>query len=119
MQLMPATFEEIRKKNSHFSASDIEDPRWNIAAGIYYDRQMWNFWKTVETDSERLNFTFASYNAGAGTLQKAQETAKKKGLLETLWDSIVAIAPEVPRWRHKETLGYVEKIKDLVNNVDR
>ena len=80
---------------------------------------MWNFWKIVESDSERLNFTFASYNAGAGTVQKAQETAKKKGLIETLWDSIVEIAAEVPRWRHKETLGYVEKIKVLVDEVDR
>lgn len=118
MQLMPATFEEIQKKSPLFSESDIEDPRWNIAAGIYYDRQMWNFWKTVEPDSERLNFMFASYNAGAGTLQKAQETAKKKGLIETLWDSIVEIASDVPRWRHKETLGYVEKIKVLVEEVD-
>jgi membrane-bound lytic murein transglycosylase F len=117
MQLMPATFEEIQKRNPHFL--DILEPRWNIAAGIYYDRQMWNRWEVVEPDTARLSFTFASYNAGAGTLLKAQATAKKKGLLETLWDSIVAVAPEVPRWRHKETLHYVEKIKVLVEEVDR
>jgi membrane-bound lytic murein transglycosylase F len=126
MQIMPATFDDLKKglpadvKKELPSFSDIHDPRWNIAAGIYYDHYlMRNFWKAVEPDTERLSFTFASYNAGAGTLQKAQETAKKKGLVETLWDSIVAVASEVPRWRHKETLNYVQKIKDLVEEVDR
>lgn len=124
MQIMPATFEDIRKKIPEDVAkglplwSDIHNPRWNIAAGIYYDHYlMQNFWKKLQMQ-DQLIFTFASYNAGAGTLLKAQETAKQKGLLESLWDSIVAIAPEVPRWRHEETLAYVAKIKALMNEVD-
>ena len=43
MQLMPATYEEIRQENPTFLA--IKDPRWNIAAGIFYDRQLYRKWR--------------------------------------------------------------------------
>lgn len=36
---MPKTFDEIKKKNPSFV--DVNEPRWNIAAGIYYDRQLY------------------------------------------------------------------------------
>ncbi len=39
MQLMPTTFQEIQTKNPEFG--DIEDPEWNIAAGIMYNRLLW------------------------------------------------------------------------------
>ena len=43
MQLMPRTFNEIKKKNPSFI--DINEPRWNIAAGIYYDMKIYKKWK--------------------------------------------------------------------------
>ena len=43
MQIMPKTFEEIKEKNPIFN--NVYVPRWNIAAGIYYDKKMYNFWK--------------------------------------------------------------------------
>ena len=42
MQLMPATFQEITSRNPEMSR--IDDPEWNIAAGIFYDRQLWKLW---------------------------------------------------------------------------
>ncbi len=36
-----------------------------------------------------------------------------------LWDSVVQVALEVPRWRCEETLGYVEKIHGLVDEVEK
>ena len=33
MQIMPATYEEITRDNPHFVT--LDDPRWNVAAGIY------------------------------------------------------------------------------------
>ncbi|MEK7728441.1 MAG: transglycosylase SLT domain-containing protein, partial [candidate division KSB1 bacterium] len=47
MQLMPDTFADMKSRMPHLE--DIFEPRWNIAAGIYYDRLLWKMWETVET----------------------------------------------------------------------
>ena len=44
MQVMPQTFEEIRQKNPGLQGG-LEEPRWNIAAGIWYDRQSFVMWR--------------------------------------------------------------------------
>ena len=61
-----------------------------------------------------MGFTFASYNAGFNTIVKAQKTSKESGLNENIWPSIKAVAPKVPKWRHEETLGYVDKIYHMM-----
>jgi membrane-bound lytic murein transglycosylase F len=109
MQLMPSTFSDIQSANPDFN--NIDDPVWNIAAGIYYDRQIFKTWKEIETEEEKFRFTFGSYNAGRGTIMKAQGKAIEKSLDHTTWENITVVAPEVPKWRHEETIGYVEKIK--------
>ena len=43
MQIMPKTFEEIRHKNPSIKGTR-DQPRWSIAAGIWYDRQQFNLW---------------------------------------------------------------------------
>ena len=48
MQIMPRTFEEIRSKNPGI-AGGIDQPRWNIAAGIWYDRQNFVAWTAERT----------------------------------------------------------------------
>ncbi len=108
MQVMPKTYESLKKKIS--GLGDITDVRWNIAAGIYYDRKMWDYWKAERPFADRLSFMFASYNAGAGTILKAQKVCSEKGLNENLWGSVREIASKVKRWRSKETLQYIEKI---------
>jgi len=45
---------------------------------------------------------------------KAQKVAKKHGLNENLWHNIKSVAPKVGGWRHRETLGYIEKITDMM-----
>ncbi len=112
MQIMPKTFDEIKKKKPSFV--DIDEPRWNIAAGIYYNRQMYKKWKARRPFRDRMSFTFGSYNAGLNTILKAQRVSIKHGLNENLWQSIKSIAPKVRRWRYKETLSYVDKIFDMM-----
>ena len=112
MQVMPRTFHEIKKKNPSFV--DINEPRWNIAAGIYYDRQLFRKWKAKRPLDDKINFTFASYNAGFRNIVKAQNVCKKHGLNENLWHNIKRIAPRVRGWRHKETVGYIEKINAMM-----
>jgi soluble lytic murein transglycosylase-like protein len=108
MQLMPKTFHEIKKGNPSFA--DINEPRWNIAAGIYYDRKLYKKWRAERPFKDKISFTFASYNAGFQNIVKAQKTAKKHGLNENLWHNIKSVAPKVSGWRHNETVGYVDKI---------
>jgi membrane-bound lytic murein transglycosylase MltF len=109
MQLMPSTYAAIQSKRPEFG--HINDPEWNIAAGIMHDRYLWKLWSSTVPDSERVHFMFGSYNAGEGPITRAAETAKKKQLPHDRWTSIEEVAPGVPRWRYRETLGYVRKVE--------
>lgn len=117
MQIMPATFADLQKRNPDFM--EILDPRWNIAAGICYDRRLWKMWTALEAFTEHLSFMFGAYNAGAATIQRAQAVAQEQGAEETRWEAIVQIAATVPRWRHQETLDYVEKIHRLFAELEK
>jgi membrane-bound lytic murein transglycosylase F len=112
MQIMPATFNEITKKNPSIKGTRAQ-PRWNIAAGIYYDRTLWNLWKAKRPFHDRINFMFGSYNAGKGNVLKAQKIAGNKGLNPNLWKSIEPALPRVTGKRSNETIGYVRKINTI------
>jgi membrane-bound lytic murein transglycosylase F len=109
MQIMPRTFEEITRKNPGIKGTR-KQPRWNIAAGIYYNRMIWNLWKAKRPYMDRINFMFGSYNAGKGNIIKAQKIAKNKGLNPNMWKSIQSTLPDVTGKNSKETIGYVNKI---------
>ncbi|MEK7818813.1 MAG: transglycosylase SLT domain-containing protein [Bacteroidota bacterium] len=110
MQIMPETYQELKLKNSELG--EINDPHWNIAAGIHYNRQLWKQWKEKDDLNNKMSFVFGSYNAGSGTIRRAESIAKKESLDTKQWTSIEKIAPTVPKWRHKETLDYVKKIEN-------
>lgn len=110
MQLMPSTFAAIQSRRREFSR--IDDPEWNIAAGIAHDRYLWKLWEDrVHEPDERWEFMFASYNAGQGTIYRAQRAADSLRLNRACWKDIEQVAPGTPRWRYTETLGYVRKIR--------
>lgn len=115
MQLMPATYAEIRSHQPGFGT--IDDPEWNIAAGIYYNRQLWRRWSPRVSDEERLPFVFGSYNAGEGTIARAAATARSTDAETPTWGAIEQVAPRVPRWRYRETLGYVRKIQEYYEQL--
>ena len=111
MQLMPGTYAMIKKARSE-EFGNIEDPEWNIAAGILYNRDLWHIWASTPDDTERLRFMFGSYNAGPGTIRRATRLAKTRQLDDHTWESVEAVAPTVQRWRYKETLPYVRRIEE-------
>ena len=110
MQLMPSTFQDIQTQRPEFQS--IDDPEWNIAAGIMHDRYLWKLWEPVGPDSDRTKFMFGSYNAGEGTITRASNAARAQQLDEMRWPSIEIVAPQVRRWRYRETLEYVRKIDE-------
>jgi soluble lytic murein transglycosylase-like protein len=116
MQLMPSTYKAIQSRSPALGA--IDDPEWNIAAGIMHDRGLWRRWERDSIDVDRKEFMFASYNAGEGTIMNAQRACRAKSLDQRAWQSVETVAPEVPRWRYRETLGYVRKIRLGLGNLD-
>lgn len=111
MQVMPATFREIKSRNLNI-VGDLADPRWNIEAGIYYDSKLFKSWKAKRPFDDRLAFMFASYNAGMGNVLKGQKQCKliTPNSNCNLWQNIVPVAHNVRSWRSEETLGYVKRI---------
>jgi membrane-bound lytic murein transglycosylase F len=114
MQIMPETYKEIIKKHPGFGK--IEEPRWNIAAAIYYDRQLYKRWKkkNISVD-ERMNFTFASYNAGFGRVLKARKILRDKNRSDN------KVQPEAVNYWHEispftppETRKYIRRIDTLM-----
>lgn len=108
MQLMPSTFAAIASKRPEFRS--IDDPEFNIAAGIMHDRWLWTVWQKRVPDDERHRFMFGSYNAGEGPILRACIAARGLQLSDAQWTSIERVAPNIDRWRYRETLGYVKKI---------
>jgi membrane-bound lytic murein transglycosylase MltF len=115
MQLMPTTFQAIQSKRPEFTA--IDDPEWNIAAGIMHDRYLWKKWSSGIAEEDRHDFMFASYNAGEGTIGRACRAASAAQLDSARWASIERVAPSVTRWRYRETLGYVKKIQQNYSRI--
>lgn len=104
MQIMPATFEEITDTNPHFA--ELQSPRWNIAAGIYYDRLMYRKYPE-SAEQDRLFLALASYNAGYGRILNAQ---KKLGTKAITWEDAKKYLPG-------ETRAYVHRIRRLMGQV--
>lgn len=112
MQVMPATFEEVSGKSDYISGA-LEDPRWNIAAAIWYNKYQFDYWQKGRALDERLKFMYGSYNAGRVTLRKAQRQAINRGLNPRTWDSMHHALPLVTGERSRETLTYVERIFEI------
>ena len=101
MQIMPDTFREISDKNPHFA--EVKTPRWNIAAGIYYDRLLYRKFPTTP-EQDRLYLALASYKAGYGRILNA---SRKLETNSPLWQEV---RPYMPG----ETRAYVERIIKLM-----
>jgi len=104
MQIIPSTFKEIQQKNPHFV--NIDDPHWNIAAAIYYDRQLYRRWQKRLPPAERISFAFASYNAGYSKMLRAFGKAGKPRSAKA-WQKVEPFAPG-------ETRHYVRRIHGLM-----
>jgi|SaaInlStandDraft_3_1057020.scaffolds.fasta_scaffold80232_1 soluble lytic murein transglycosylase-like protein len=110
MQIMPRTYTDIKKKNPHFFS--VNTPKWNIAAGIYYDRYLYRKWQKGFSTQERLALMFGGYNAGHGTMRKAYKKALKKHKKVRKWSQVAGFAP-------KETQNYVKRIRRYMKALQR
>ena len=102
MPLMPRTFREIKEKNAHLK--DMDSPRWNIAAGIYYDRLLYKRWVSPPPGEERLYFDFGSYNAG---YTRIKNTFQRLDPPDASWEHVEYHVPG-------QTRHYVRRIRGLM-----
>jgi len=112
MQIMPETFAEIRSKSPYLSKATLEDPRWNIAAGIFYDRMLYKRWaeELEETPPQQdLYLAFASYNAGHSKIRQAVTKVRSRKGAVSGWEEVRPHTP--PQTRH-----YVDRIRRLMGS---
>ena len=101
MQIMPATYREIQKKNSYFKERTADTATINIAAGIFYDFYLYSRWEEKNVSvAMRMKLMLASYNAGYSRTLKAWN---KAGRPVHNWDTVIKQLPE-------ETRNYVNRI---------
>lgn len=118
MQIMPATYGDIVRREPNIK-NDPYTPKWNIAAGVWYMKDMWRIFKRAKTPNDRLKMAQGAYNGGAGNIlwgiRRCKAYAPK--LVEcTTWHnmSVAVIAHPPKRWIYHETLGYVSRISWLM-----
>lgn len=83
MQLMPETAKR-------FGASDLNDPRQSMKAGVGYLKFLDKYWLAkVPDNKERLKFILSSYNAGLSHIIDAHKLAEKYGKDPSKWEGNV------------------------------
>lgn len=115
MQIMPGTFDEIKRRNKYIKGS-VLDPKVNIRAGIWYDRSIWSKWSRKNTLQDRINFMMASYNAGRGHIINAQKLCiQQPGRYgdPNSWECIENTLHMITGHHSKETKTYVRRIEGI------
>ncbi len=111
MQIRRTTFEEIQKQNPFFRDKDLSHPEWNIAAGIYYNRYLYDRWRKQRglSDEKRFLLMLASYNAGYARIATA---LAKAGNPRDNWEDVQRHVP-------RQTREYVIRVHQTVAELVR
>jgi membrane-bound lytic murein transglycosylase F len=115
MQLMPGTAKE-------FGASDLNDPRQSMKAGVAYLQFLNKYWSAKVPDpQERLKFILSSYNAGLSHIVDAYKLAEKYGKDPSRWEGhvqVLLLKKSDPKYYRDPlvTVGYC-KCEEPVNYV--
>ncbi|MYM64131.1 membrane-bound lytic murein transglycosylase MltF [Pseudomaricurvus sp. HS19] len=118
MQVMPRTAREL-------GFSNLQEPQNGIAAGLAYMHWLEQRFPGDIDMQERLLFTLAAYNAGAGHVQDARRLAAQQGLDPNRWyDNVERAMLLLSRAEHykKARFGYVrgrEPVNYVKNIHDR
>lgn len=101
MQILPETYAEIKARNPHFR--HLHDPQWNIAAGIFYDRQLYRKWRRPRPGRERMFLTLASYNTGYGGVLRALKETRTP---DPSWPQVASRLPAQTR----HYVGFIDEL---------
>jgi soluble lytic murein transglycosylase-like protein len=113
-QFMPLTWKDMQEKLNF--KGDPFIPDLNIQAAASYMSQLRYVWDRRERNQPQIHsLAMASYNAGTGSILKAQEASGGK----RLWCEIQPHLVEVTGRHSKETTHYVEVIWKYVKELNR
>jgi membrane-bound lytic murein transglycosylase F len=82
IQLMPATAKEV-------GVSDSFNPKQNVNGGVRYLNKMRDKFENVGDSIQKVKFTLAAFNCGAGHVFDAMRLAEKNGKNPNIWDENV------------------------------
>lgn len=120
MQIMPNTFDEIKRRDA-FVKGSVYDPKINIRAGIWYDCDLWKHWGRKTTFTDRVNFMFGSYNAGRGNIIDSQKYCISDPIKygdPHSWSCIDSTLHKVTGCDHStETKDYIKRITLIYNTL--
>ena len=103
-QFMPRTWLEVT--DALGVRGEPEAPGLAIPAGAYYLARQWDIWTAPRPVQDRICLAMASYNAGAGSLLRAQRVVGGKNL----YSEIIQGLPDVTGHHARETITYVQRI---------
>jgi membrane-bound lytic murein transglycosylase F len=89
MQIMPVTNSQLRDE---LDLPDPEVPVQNIRTGIYYFSKLYSLFPGM-SETDRLSFALAAYNAGPARIYDAQVLAAYIGEDAKSWTSVESILP--------------------------
>ena len=104
MQIMPKTGLELARQTG--AAGPLTSPALNALYGAFYMRRMLNIWHSPRPAKARLELAWASYNAGAGHIIKAQRLCGDAAL----WGEMAPCLVQVTGRHSRETITYVQRI---------
>lgn len=106
-QFMDATWRDMQNRLSFGTNITQFNEEVSIRSAAFYMRSLNNSWISDRTASDRLKLSQACYNAGCGSIQKAQKIC---GMVND-YDGIIKCLVDVTGERNShETRDYVQKI---------
>ena len=110
MQVMPATWTEIQKAMGWRGISPHSAPH-NIFGGVWYQARMARIWSGRDRSlGEAYDLGLASYNAGAGTILRAQALCADARLWLVIAPCLVSVSGSADA---RQTIDYVRLIAQI------
>lgn len=113
-QFMPATWADVCRRLG-FNGASPHETRYAILAGAYYMRTLHDGWSSRRPVKDRWQLAQASYNAGMGSILKAQRLCGNP----SLYPDIIRCLPSVTGHYSRETITYVERIERWHKEMSR
>ena len=106
-QFMDFTWDEVAPQLMFPTGANAFAPELSIQAAAFYDAKLRRQWKTQRPEKDRMNLTFASYNAGLGNILKSQRACDNA----TLYPAIIECLHLITGRHSHETKTYVTRIR--------
>ena len=101
-QWLPSSWQEAIRRGWAAKGSSPFQLRPAIVASARYMEYFAGQWRSERPDLDRKALSRASYNAGLGSLLKAQKACD----MASLYDDIIVCLPEITGRHAQETIGY-------------